>query len=209
MSFSGIGDRVSARVGNRVGRWQDSARQARAGINAAKPPVRVETGRTAPDWAYRIGCLVFGVLTIIALSPSVVLIVILSGLLLVTLIRPSAATAGVFCGVLGLFWMIEPSRPNSLPQFAILALAPALWMLSGTIADVPPRAKIELAVLRRPALRYLVLQLVGQPVLILTELLKTHRAGIETSFAAAIVLVIVVIMAITAWLIFPRFTRQE
>lgn len=209
MSFSGIGDRISARVGNRLGRWQDSARRARAGINAPKPTVRVETGPVAPDWAYRIACLVFGVLTIIALAPAVVLIVILSGLLLVVLVRPSPATSGVFCGVLGLFWMIDPSRPNSLAQFAILALAPALWILSGTIADVPLRARIELAVLRAPALRYLVLQVVGQPVLIAAELLQTHRAGIDTSFAAAIVLAIVVIMAIAAWLLFPRLTRED
>ena len=209
MSFGGIGDRISSRVGNRVGRWQDSARQARAGINAPKPPVRVETGPTAPDWAYRIGCLVFGVLTIIALAPGVVLIVILSALLLVVLIRPSTATAGLFCGVLGMFWMIDPSRPNSLAQFAILALAPAMWMLSGTIADLPLRARIELAVLARPALRYLVLQIVGQPVLILAELLQTHRAGIGASFAGPIVLAIVVIMAIAAWLVFPRFSKDD
>lgn len=208
MSVGGIGDRISSRVGNRVGRWQDSARQARAGINAPKPPVRVETGPTAPDWAYRIGCLVLGVLAIIALAPAVVLIVILSALLLVVLIRPSAATAGIFGGVLGLFWMIDPSRPNSLAQFAILALVPALWMLSGTIAELPLRTRIELAVLRTPALRYLVVQLVGQPVLIFAELLQAHRTGIDTSFAGAIVLAIVVIMAIAAWLVFPRFSND-
>lgn len=209
MSFTGIGDRISTQVGNRIGRWQDSARQARAGINAPKPPVRVDTGPTAPDWAYRIGCLVLGVLTIIALAPGVVLIVILSGLLLVVLVRPSTATAGVFCGVLGLFWMIDPSRPNSLAQFAVLALAPALWMLAGTIGDLPLRARIELAVLGRPALRYLVLQLVGQPMLIMAELLQTHRAGIGTTFAGAIVLVVVVIMAIAAWLVFPRLHGND
>ena len=209
MSFSGIGDRISSRVGNRVGRWQDSARQARAGINAPKPPVRVDTGTTAPGWVYRIGGLVLGVLAIIALGPGVVLIVILSALLLVTLVRPSTATAGVFCGVLGLFWMIDPSHPNSLAQFAILALAPALWMLSGSIADLPLRARIEVSVLRTPALRYLVLQVVGQPALILAELLQTHRAGIDPTFAGAIALTIVVIMAVVAWLVFPRFTPDD
>ena len=209
MSFGGIGDRISTRVTNRVGRWQDSARQARAGINAPKPPVRVETGPTAPDWVYRLGCLVFGVLTIIALAPGVVLIVILSALLLVVLIRPSTATAGVFGGVLGLFWMIDPSRPNSLAQFVILALVPAVWLLSGTIAELPLRTRIELAVLRAPALRFLVLQIVGQPVLILAELLQARSTGIDASFAGAVVLTIVVIMAIAAWLVFPRFSHDE
>jgi hypothetical protein len=158
---------------------------------------------------FRIGCLAFGVGTIIALSPGVVLIVILSALLALVLLRPSTSTGAVFCGVLGLFWMINPTDPYSVAQVAVLALAPALWLLAGVLADLPLRTRVELAVLRTPALRYLVLQVIGQPVLIGAELLQSHRAGIGASFAGAIVLAIVVIMAMVAWLLFPRFTREE
>jgi len=209
MSFSGIGDRISTGFGRRVGRWQDSARQARAGINAPKPPVRVETGRAAPGWAYRIGCLVFGVLAIIAFAPGVVLIVILSALLALVLIRPAAGTAGLFCGVLGLFWMIEPSPPNSLAQVGVLALAPALWVLAGVIADLPLRARIEIAVLRAPAIRYLVVQVVAQAALVGAQLLHSHQQGIGAGFAGLLVLVIAVIMAVAAWLLFPRLRGES
>ncbi|QGN31846.1 hypothetical protein [Microlunatus sp. Gsoil 973] len=208
-SYSGIGDRIVSGFGMRFGRWQDSARRARAGINAPKPPVRVETGRAAPDWVFRIGCLAFGVGTIIALAPGVVLIVILSALLAVVLLRPSTGTGSIFCCVLGLFQTINPTSPNSAAQVAILALAPALWMLAGVIADLPLRTRVELAVLRTPAVRYLVLQLIGQPVLVGAQLLQAHRTGISASFAGAFVLAIVVIMAVVAWLLFPRFTREE
>jgi hypothetical protein len=208
-SYSGIGDRMVSGFGMRFGRWQDSARRARAGINAPKPPVRVETGRAAPDWVFRIGCLVFGVGAIIALSPGVVLVVILSALLALVLFRPATSTGAVFCGVLGLFWTIDPTDPNSVAQVAVLALAPALWMLAGVITDLPLRTRVELAVLRVPALRYLVLQVIGQPVLVGAELLQAHRSAIAVSFAGAIVLAVVVLMAVVAWLLFPRLTREE
>lgn len=208
-SYGGIGDRIATGFGARFGRWQDSARRARAGINAPKPPVRVESGRSAPDWALRLGCLVLGVLTIIVLAPGVVLIVILSGLLALVLFRPSTGTGAVFCGVLGLSWMIDPSVPNSADQVAVLAMGPALWMLAGVITDLPLRARIEIAVLRVPALRYLVLQLIGQASLIGAELLHANRTGINASFAASIVLAIVVIMAVAAWLLFPRVNTDD
>lgn len=208
-SYNGISDRITASLGSRVGRWQDSARRARAGINAPKPPVRVELGRSAPDWTFRLGCLVLGVLTIITLAPGVVTIVILSLLLVLVLFRPSTGTAALFCGVLGLFWMLEPSPPNSPAQVAILALAPALWMLAGVIADLPLRTRIEIAVLKVPAIRYLVLQVIGQPVLFGAVLLQAHRSSLNPALAAALVLAIMVIMAVVAWLLFPRFTRDQ
>lgn len=207
--YGGIGDRITTSFGARLGRWQDSARRARAGINAPRPPVRVDIGRSAPDWCFRLGCVVLGVLTIITLSPGIVVIVILGLLLAVVLFRPSTGTAGIFCGMLGLFWLFAPSPPNSAAQVAILALAPALWMLAGVIADLPLRSRIEIAVLRVPAIRFLVLQVIGQPVLIGAELLQAHRSGVNPYLAGALVLAIVVIMAVAAWLLFPRFTREE
>jgi predicted lysophospholipase L1 biosynthesis ABC-type transport system permease subunit len=82
-------------------------------------------------------------------------------------------------------------------------------MLAGVITDLPLRTRVELAVLRVPALRYLVLQVIGQPVLVGAELLQAHRSAIAVSFAGAIVLAVVVLMAVVAWLLFPRLTREE
>lgn len=207
--YGGIGDRMRTSFDARIGRWQDSARRARAGINAPKPPVRVDLGRSAPDWCFRLGCLALGVLTIITLSPGVIVIVILGILLAVVLFRPSTGTAAIFCGMLGLFWLLAPSPAISAAQVAILALAPALWMLAGVIADLPLRSRIEFAVLKVPAIRYLVLQLIAQPVLIGAQVLQAHHSAVSPYLAGALVLAIVVIMAVVAWLLFPRFTREE
>lgn len=194
---------------SRISRWQDSAKRARAGINAAKPPVRIETERSAPDWVFRAACLVFGVLAIIALHSGIVLIVIMSAMLALVLFRPSAGTAAVFCATVGLSWLIEPSAPNGVAQILVLALVPAVWVLAGVITDLPLRTRIELAVLRVPAVRYVIVQLVVQPALIGAQLLQAHRAGVGATFAGAIVLVIAVIIAAAAWLLLPRVTPEE
>jgi hypothetical protein len=204
--YTGFGDRLATRFGSRVGRWQDSARRARAGINAPKPSVRVDTRRAAPAWLFRIGCLALGALVIIALAPGIPLIVILSGLTVLVAIRPSAATGAVFCSVLGLFWMIDPSPPNSLRQVAILALAPALWTLAGVIADLPLRTRVEIAVFRVPGIRFLALQVIAQSVLIGAQLLHNRSAGANPMIIGALVLALVLIMAVGAWLLFPRFS---
>ena len=194
-------------ITGRLHRLQDSGRRTRAAVTKPKPPVRIETRRSVPSWALRLLCLAFGVLAIILLDPGVVAIVIISLTLLMVAIRPSSLTGVIFGAAIGFFWMFVPSPVNGPAQVAILALAPAVWMLAGVLADLPLRTKIEISALRRPLLRFVIIDLIGQLLLVGAQLLQGAPTGGE--LAGAIVLGCAIPLAIAAWLILPRLAAPD
>jgi len=90
-----------------------------------------------------------------------------------------------------------------------MALAPALWMLAGTIADIPLRTRVELAVFRHPLLRFVIIDLVSQLMLVGAQLLHRAAPGTGGPAIAAIVLACAVLLAVAAWLILPRLNHPE
>lgn len=194
-------------VTGRIRRVQDSARQTRAAVTRPKPPVEVDTGRTLPAWMLRAGCLVAGVATMIILNPGVVPAVLLSAILLVVVLHPTAATGAVFAGGLGFFWMIMPTPDFGAGQFALLALTHLTWALSGTISALPLRTKIEWAALRPPLARFVIIDVISQLLLIGAQLLRLAAPGTGGPVAGALVLACAVVLAIAAWLIMPRLHR--
>lgn len=194
-------------ITGRLRRLQDSGRRTRAAVTKPKPPVRIATRRSVPNWSLRLLCLAFGVLAIIVLDPGVVAIVIISITLLLVAVRPSSLTGVIFCAALGLFWLFTPTPAYGAAQFALLALAPALWMLAGTLADLPLRTKIEIAALRRPLIRFVIIDLIAQLLLVGAQLLQHAPTG--GPLAGAFVLGCAVLLAIAAWLVLPRLAPPD
>ncbi|QDP96232.1 hypothetical protein FOE78_10270 [Microlunatus elymi] len=201
--------RTATMIGGRLRRLQDSGRRTRAAVTRPKPPVAIVTGRSVPAWSLRLLCLAFGVLAIIIIDPGVVAVVIMSLTLLLVAIRPSAVTGAIFCAALGLFWMFAPSPAHAPAQFALLALGPALWVLAGTLADLPLRTKIEFAALRRPLIRFVIIDLIAQLLLLGAQLLREHTTTGGSLLAAAVVLGCAVLLAVAAWLILPRIAAPD
>jgi hypothetical protein len=196
-------------VTGRLRRVQDSVRQTRAAVTRPKPPVEVDLGRSVPAWLLRLLILVVSAGAIVILKPPVVSIVIIGLLAVLAAVRPLAATGAVLCAAYGFFWMIDPTPEFGAQQFALMALAPALWMLAGTIADIPLRTRVELAVFRHPLLRFVIIDLVSQLMLVGAQLLHRAAPGTGGPAIAAIVLACAVLLAVAAWLILPRLNHPE
>lgn len=195
-------------VTGRIRRIQDSARQTRAAVTRPKPPVEVDLGRTVPAWLLRLLLLVISAGAVVVLDPSVVAIVIIGLLAVVAVARPMSATGAVLCAAYGFFWMIDPTPPLGWQQFAVMALAPALWMLAGVITDLPLRSRVELAVFSRPLLRFVIIDAVSQLLLVGAQLLHRAAPGTGGPAVAAVVLACAVGLAIAAWLILPHLNRS-
>src|SRR3954471_6694893 len=121
----------------RIRRMQDSARTTRAAVTRPKPPVRIDMARSVRAWWLQLLIVALGVAAIIAMHPGVVGVVLISIALAPVAIRPGTTGGAIFCAVLGVFWLIDPSPAFSARGFALLALGPALWTLAGTLTGLP------------------------------------------------------------------------
>jgi hypothetical protein len=193
----------------RVRRIQDGVRQTRATVTRPKPPVMIDIGPTVPAWVLRLVCVAFGVLALIMLDPGIVATVIAGISLLVLLFLPNPGTGALFCGLLALFWMVTPSPPFSVDQFAILALGPAVWTMAGVLTDLPLRTKIEWRSLRIPTVRYLIIQLIGQGLLTGATVLQTATRQAEPMLTGLTAFGFAALLAAAAWWILPRFSRDQ
>jgi hypothetical protein len=196
-------------VTSRVRRVQDGVRQTRAAVTRPKPPVVIEIGPTVPAWSLRLVCVALGVLALIMLDPGIVATVIAGISLLVLVFLPNPGTGALFCGLLALFWMVMPSPPFSVDQFAVLALGPAVWTMAGVLTDLPLRTKIELRALRIPALRYLIIQLITQALLAGATVLQAATRQADRMLAGLIAFGFAALLAAAAWWILPRFSRDQ
>ncbi|SDT28274.1 hypothetical protein [Microlunatus soli] len=196
-------------VTSRVHRAQDSARQTRAAITRPKPPVEVQTGRRVSAWLLRLLGLLAGVAILIVLDPGVVAIVLLAAMLVVVAVLPTSATGAVFCAGVGFFWMITPTPALGATQFVLLALTHLTWVLAGTLAGLPLRTKIEWVALRLPLIRYVIIDLISQLLLVGAQLLRRGVGDATGSSTAlgSVVLACAVVLAIAAWLTLPRLHR--
>ncbi len=203
------GDRI---VGRLTGRWrqlQDSARSTRAAVARPKPPVTVELGRTVRAWWLQLVIAALGVTVILVLHPGVVAVVVICLVLAWITVRPGAAGGAIFCAALGVVWLVDPSPALSAQEFGLLALGPAVWTLAGVLTALGWRTRIELAALRPTALRWLVVQLISQPLLAGAELLRADRPAQPTVPAAVIAFGCAAGIAVAAWLILPRLSHPD
>lgn len=194
-------------VSSRFRRVQDSGRQIRAAVTEAKPPVEVDTGRTVSAWPLRLLGVLAGVAIMIILNPGVVVIVLLAVVLLVVVVHPTAATGAIFGAGVGFFWMIMPTPAFGGAQFALLALTHLVWVLSGTLAGLPLRTKIEWVALRPPLIRFVIIDLISQLLVVGAQLLRLGVPGADSPVIGAVVLACAVVLAIIAWLTLPRLNR--
>ena len=193
----------------RLRRLQDSARSTHAAVTRPKPPVRVELGRSVRAWWLRLLVIALGVAAVVVLHPAVLAVVIIAMALALVAVRPGTTTGALFCAVLGFFWLVDPSPALSVQEFTLLALGPAVWTLGGALAGLPLRTRVELVALRPTAVRWLLMQLISQPLLAGAELLRTRRPGTEEIGPAMITLGCAVLLAVAAWLILPRLTTGD
>lgn len=175
----------------------------------AKPPVELEIGRTVPAWLLRIVIIAAGVAAMIILDAGPVAMVIIGTTLAVVAVRPLAATGAVCAGAVGFFWMIVPTPAFHPGQFALIALVHLIFVLAGCAAGLPLRTRVELAALRSPLLRYLIIDVISQLLLLGAQLLRLARPGGDDPAVGAIVLGCAVVLAIAAWLILPRLSRSD
>lgn len=203
------GDRIVGRLTGRWRRLQDSARSTRAAVSRPKPPVAVDLGRAVPAWWLQLVIAALGVGVILLLRPGVVAVVIIALTLAWVTVRPGAAAGAIFCAVLGVSWLVDPSPALSVPEFALLALGPAVWTVAGVLTGLPFRTRVELVALRPSALRWLVVQLISQPLLVGAELLRTGRPDQPAPLPAVIAFACAAGIALAAWLILPRLNTPD
>jgi hypothetical protein len=201
--------RVIDSFSGRVRRVQDSARTTRAAVTRPKPPVRIELGRSVRAWWLQLLIIALGIAAIIALHPGVVAIVLISIALAPAAIRPGTTSGAIFCAMLGVIWLIDPTPAFSVRSFALLAIGPAVWTVAGTLTGLPLRTRIELIALRPALLRWVVLQVISQPLLVGAELLAGHRPGYQALGPALIAFGAAVLVAVAAWLLLPRITAGD
>lgn len=195
-------------VTGRARRISDGVRQTRAAVTRPRPPVQIDIGRAAPVWVLRLVAVALGVLAVIMLDPGVVGMVVCGICLLVLAVLPNPATGALFCGVLAVFWMIMPSEPFSIDQYALLALGPAVWTLAGTLSELPLRTRFELRALRTPGRRYLVVQVITQALLAAATALQSVGDRLDPVLLGVIAFACTALLAAAAWLILPRLAPR-
>lgn len=158
------------------------------------PRVRLQPALAAPCWALRLAVIALGLGCTAVVSPLEVGWVIAGVISLALLVRPGGSAPAWFAVFLGVALALSPRAPLSARDFLLLAGIPAQVLLAAQLGWVPWRAKVELAVLAGPLRRYLVLQLVAQPVAVLAALLATDNLAV-----AAVPLLAVLVLAVVAW----------
>lgn len=134
---------------------------APAGVDQAGVPV-VDLGITVPDWTLRlllaaVAGAICAVLSTETVPPGGLIILGLAGL--ATLLVPASPAAAVLGGgtavLLAAYGEDDPFRPAVL---ACVVLVHLLHVVTGQAAAIPRGTRIHLGALRRPALRFLLIQ---------------------------------------------------
>lgn len=197
--------RLSGQLNARWRRLQESRLQLSAALRDRRPAVHVDLAPWIPCWVARLCAVGLGVAAIVALQPATFPAVVLAAALVLVAVRTSTVTATTFCGLLGVFWLLgaETSWPTDA---GLIAIAIAGWMLSGTLSGLGPATRIELGVFQRPFGRYLVIQVVTQPLLAGAVLLRSLEPG--GALIAVVTLCCAAAVAAAGWWVLPRLSRE-
>lgn len=185
--------------------FEERIRRARRSIDELSSPlplVKLASRRSVPAWSVRLLLMIFGVLTILALQPGSPPTVILSIFLLGVAFRPGVFSGCLYCVALAVIWLVLATPVISLPTVLLLGFGPAIPALATVIAQVPVRARIECRVFTPSLFRFMIIEVITQPVVLLAGSLQNLKLGLlPVAIAGA------VIVAVATWLLLPRLSK--
>lgn len=172
-----------------------------AGIARPRPPIGLTVGRTASAGAGRV---VTAALMLIATAAAAISPIIWLGaaiLIALSLLRPRGPWTPIFLLLIGVGLLQAPADPI---RTAIALLAGHLTLLlSNALGSLPWSGRIELLTLRRPLLRFAVIQPVAQGLALLSFAIAAE--GVVLPIAAALA---AIALAVVVWRVVVRLRRR-
>ena len=185
--------------------FEERVRRARRSVEELSSPlprVKLASRRSVPAWSVRLLLMIFGVLTIVALHPGPPPIVILSIFLLGVALRPGMVSGCLYCVALAVIWLVLATPVVSLPTVVLIGFGPAVPALATVIAQVPVRARIECRAFAPSLFRFMIIEVITQPVVLLAGSLQSLKLGL-----LPVALVGAVVVAVATWLLLPRLSE--
>lgn len=165
------------------------------------PKVKLAAGRSTPAWTVRLALAGFGVLTILALGPGPAPTVLLSGFLLAVVIRPGTWSGCFYLLALAVIWLALATPALSVATVTLLGFGPATPALATVVDRLPLRARIEWRAFAPSLLRFLLIEVISQPLVLVAGALESARLSVlPVAIGGAVVL------AVAAWLLLPRLS---
>jgi hypothetical protein len=168
-----------------------------AGLSRPRPPVGLATGRTVPAVALRLVSGAILLIAVAAATPVVSIWVVVGALVVATLLWPKAVWGPVALAPLSVALLFGP--PDPARTALVLFAAHLAVTIAALLGSLTAAARVEVRVLRRPGIRFLILQVFAQGMALAGAWLVTQSItlGIVTAVAA-------VALAVVVWVISSR-----
>ncbi|MBA8794735.1 hypothetical protein FHX74_002354 [Friedmanniella endophytica] len=188
------------------GRWGGRFRASLEALFSPLPRVRTSPSRWVPGWAPRLLLVALGIAVMVLLGVGPPSGVLLGCFVLALLLVPSTRTGAAFCVPVAFLWLVLPGDPLSWRSAGLLLLTAAVFELATAIEAVSPLSRVELWALWPSLRRFLVIQLISQPVVLALVALRNSPAHLSAAALPVAVVAAAAVAAGAAWLL-PRLGR--